>query len=222
MICYLNGKIIQKHIEFIILDVNGVGYEVLLPTNTLADLPSENTMLELYISTYIREDSFRLYGFLTMFDKQVFQALLDVSGIGPKVALALLSAINGFELCELILLHQTSSLTKIPGIGAKTAERLVLELKTKCQKLLSRFKEQQLFATNNLEKTKQPQKSSFLEGKHLLEDLNSALLNMGYKEKQLIPIISPLEKRIKYGEAFVFEDVLKDSLKKLSEHILKG
>ncbi len=223
MICYLKGKLLQKHLEFIILDVNGVGYEVLIPPNILTVLPKENSPVEFYISTYIREDSFRLYGFLTMFNKQIFETLLDVSGVGPKVAVALLGSIEGTDLCEIVISQQHSYLTKIPGIGAKTAERLVLELKGKCQKLLTRFKEQELFMAPQKVQNDPSQIDHFVAGgKMMLDDLNSALVNMGYKEKQLLPLIEKFKIRLKHGESLIFEEILKESLKKLSERILKG
>lgn len=222
MICYLKGKILQKHLEFIILDVQGVGYEVLIPPNILTVLPSELQPIEMYISTYIREDSFRLYGFLTMFNKQIFEALLEVSGIGPKVALALLGSIDGFDLCHVIIAQQVSYLTKVPGIGAKTAERLILELKGKCQKLLIRAKEHELFMSSRAQTSSFAQGSSALSDKMILDDLSSALLNMGYKEKQFAFLLEGFQKRLKYGESLVFEGILKESLKKLSERILKG
>lgn len=221
MICYLKGKILQKHLDFIILDVNGVGYEVLMPANMCSALPHENDTTELYILTYVREDAFRLYGFSSMFNKQIFESLLDVSGIGPKAALAILGTMDGHALCDVVLSHQPQILTKIPGIGSKTAERLVLELKSKCQKLLSKAAEQNLFS---------PQKESLngnntrqiIETKQVLDDLKSALGNMGYKEKQFSKILESFHKRLKYGEVLKFEDMLKETLKKLSEHILKG
>lgn len=222
MLCYLNGNILQKHLEFIILDVNGVGYEVIVPASTLCLLPHEGQQTQVYISTYIREDAFRLYGFITMFDKSVFETLLDVSGIGPKVALALLGGADGFELCNLIIGNRIERLTNIPGIGAKTAERIVLELKAKCQKLLARFQEQQLFSKFDAQTSRNHERSQAINGHALLEDLNSALTNMGYKEKQFAQLIENIQKRLNLGEELVFEEILKDSLKKLSERILKG
>lgn len=224
MICHLNGTLLQKYPEFIILDVNGVGYEVIVPASTLCALPHQGTQTELYISTYIREDAFRLYGFITLFDKQVFESLLEVSGIGPKVAISLLCAMNGAALCNSIIGHQIAHLTNIPGIGAKTAERLVLELKTKCQKLLSRFREQQLFSTNEVstQTEYQNQMNHSVHTSALLDDLNSALANMGYKEKQYATILQTIQKRLNMGEILVFEELLKDSLKKLSERVLKN
>lgn len=224
MICHLNGTLLQKYPDFIILDVNGVGYKVIVPASTLCALPRQGTQAQLYISTYIREDAFRLYGFITLFDKQIFESLLDVSGVGPKVAIALLGAMNGAELCNLIIGNQINQLTNIPGIGGKTAERLVLELKTKSQKLLARFREQQLFSTDavSMQTEYQNQTNLSLHTSALLDDLNSALANMGYKEKQYNTILQTLQKRLNMGETLVFEEILRDSLKKLSEKVLKN
>lgn len=221
MICYLSGVLLQKHLEFVILDVHGVGYEVIVPASTLCVLPREGEHAQVYVSTYVREDAFRLYGFNTIFDKNVFEALLGVSGIGPKVALALLGAADGFAVCDLIIGNQTERLTNIPGVGTKTAERLVLELKSKCQKLIVRYREQQLFSTADTQLPRNIQKNQSLRATALLEDLNSALANMGYKEKQVAPLVEVVQKRLHAGEELAFEDILKDSLKKLSEKILK-
>ena len=106
-----------------------VAYEVEVPASSLCLLPPLNQEAELYIITHVREDALRLFGFANYFDKLIFDSLIQVSGIGPKAALALLGVVDGFELCDMIINNQVVRLTSIPGIGAKTAERLVLELK---------------------------------------------------------------------------------------------
>ena len=137
MIGYLKGILFEKKPDHILLLVGGVGYEIEVPASSLCSLPELNKEVSLYIITHVREDALRLFGFISYFDKLVFDALIQVSGIGPKAALALLGVVDGFELSDLIIQNQVVRLTSIPGIGAKTAERLVLELKTKLQKFFT-------------------------------------------------------------------------------------
>lgn len=131
MIAYLRGKILEKTAEGIILDVNSVGYELIMPTGALSKLPSKSEEASLYTYLHVREDVMQLYGFLTAAEKEMFEKLLSVTKIGPKVAIALLSAFSVNALKKAILLEDIDLLAAIPGIGKKTAQRLVLELKDK-------------------------------------------------------------------------------------------
>jgi holliday junction DNA helicase RuvA len=137
MIGSLFGTILVKSSDGLILDVQGVGYDVLCPASSLCLLPPENQLASVWTELVVREDSQRLFGFATLGCKRVFQMLNAVSGIGPKAALGLLGPYSGIELCDLILRGDVKQLTRIPGVGAKTAERIVLELKTKCEKIMT-------------------------------------------------------------------------------------
>ena len=131
MIGRLHGKLLEKNPPQILIDVSGVGYEVDVPMSTFCNLPEVGGELTLHTHFVVREDAELLYGFATLAERAVFRALIKISGIGPKIALALLSGITVDQLKDAVDRGETGLLTKVPGIGKKTAERLVLELKDK-------------------------------------------------------------------------------------------
>lgn len=214
MIGLLQGMILEKGTDHILLDVNGVGYEVEMPASSLCLLPSVGAFTKLHIHTHVREDALRLFGFTSAFDKKAFLALIQVSGIGPKAALALLGAVDGSELCDIVVNQKLARLVSIPGIGQKTAERIILELKTKFQKLLAR--KNSLFHMDD-----DGYRANVETEQQTIEDLKSALSNLGYKEKQFYPMVDTLAQKMKAGEPISFEVAFKETLKKLSEHVLK-
>lgn len=130
MIGYLKGKIISAKPTQIILDVNGVGYLVNISISTFEKISDQNE-ISLFIHTHVREDALSLYGFYTEVEKEMFELLISISGIGPKVALSILSGISVDELQDAIQTENVSRLVSVPGVGRKTAERVVLELKSK-------------------------------------------------------------------------------------------
>ena len=129
MIAHLRGSIHEKHPNRIVVDVNGVGYDVFVPLSTFYGLGETGAPVALRIHTHVREDAFLLYGFATRLEQELFERLIGVSGIGPKVALAVLSGIEPQELIRAIERGDLARLTAIPGVGKKTSERIVLELK---------------------------------------------------------------------------------------------
>lgn len=131
MIGRLHGKLLEKNPPQILIDVSGVGYEVDVPMSTFCNLPEVGGELTLHTHFVVREDAELLYGFATLTERAVFRALIKISGVGPKIALALLSGITVDQLKDAVDRGETGLLTKVPGIGKKTAERLVLELKGK-------------------------------------------------------------------------------------------
>ncbi|SFN49474.1 Holliday junction DNA helicase subunit RuvA [Formivibrio citricus] len=131
MIGRLSGTLIEKQPPQIVLDVQGVGYEVDVPMGTFYELPALGAQATLYIHQAIREDAHLLFGFATRSERDTFRELIKISGIGPKIALAILSGMNADELALAIAGEDTARLAKVPGIGKKTAERLVLELRGK-------------------------------------------------------------------------------------------
>ena len=128
MIGRLHGKLLEKNPPQILIDVSGVGYEVDVPMSTFCNLPEVGGELTLHTHFVVREDAQLLYGFATLAERAVFRALIKISGVGPKIALALLSGITVDQLKDAVDRGETGLLTKVPGIGKKTAERLVLEL----------------------------------------------------------------------------------------------
>lgn len=131
MIGRLHGKLLEKNPPQILIDISGVGYEVDVPMSTFCNLPEVGGELTLHTHFVVREDAQLLYGFATLAERAVFRALIKISGVGPKIALALLSGITVDQLKDAVDRGETGLLTKVPGIGKKTAERLVLELKDK-------------------------------------------------------------------------------------------
>lgn len=131
MIAHLRGKLLAKQPHVIVVDVQGVGYEVTIPVSTYSSLPQEGEDVAIRIYTQVREDAIALFGFATSDEKTLFEKLISVSGIGPKLAITVLSGVAVPELISAIRAQQSDRLTKIPGVGKKTAERMVLELKDK-------------------------------------------------------------------------------------------
>ena len=131
MIAHLRGVLLEKHAHLAIVEASGVGYEVFIPVSTYARLPEIGGEVKLRIHTHVREDAFLLYGFYTQEEKTIFEKLISVSGIGAKVSLAVLSGISTNDLLTALGSGDVAMLTRIPGIGKKTAERMILELKDK-------------------------------------------------------------------------------------------
>ena len=136
MIAFLSGKLRRKATDHLIVDVNGVGYQVHIPFSTYCTIPETGEEVSLHIHTHVREDSLSLFGFLTQQEKEMFLLLMGVSGIGPKLALAVLSSIPVKDLCSAIHSSDDSRLCAIPGIGKKTAARMVLELTDKIKQMV--------------------------------------------------------------------------------------
>lgn len=196
MIALLTGQIAHKSPDHVILDVHGVGYRVMIPFSTYYELPEEGTAT-LHVHTSVREDAILLYGFRTRTEKAFFQLLISVSGIGPKLARDILSNIQPPQLSAALMQGDLHKLSAIPGIGKKTAERLVLELKDKVGKLDAG----PTAAADVLGRT--------LPEDTVLDDVTSALLNLGYKEQQVRKVLAELD--CKTGASV--EEVLKQALK---------
>ena len=176
MIAYLTGIITQKDGETATLDVNGVGYEVYISSKTLENL-NISAPSELLIYTYVREDSLKLYGFSKKLEKTLFLALIGISGIGPKMALALLSAVPSFEaLLEMIETEDIKNLSNLPRVGRKKAQQIILALKGK---LKEEWQDTQ-------EKIKMPSRETE-------QFLISALLNLGFRMNEIKSALDQLE-----------------------------
>lgn len=197
MIALLTGTIAYKSPDHIILDVNGVGYRVLIPFSTYYELP-ESGSASLHIHTSVREDAILLYGFRTRLEKSFFQLLLTVSGVGPKLARDILSNIQPAPLAQALLQGDLLKLSAIPGIGKKTAERLVLELKEKVGKL-------------DMGKDAPAAGPVSVPDIDIQEDVVSALLNLGYKEPQIRKVLGGLDA----GPDASVEALLRQALKML-------
>src|SRR5690349_2999444 len=133
MIAFLSGKLLEKHPNQVILETGGVGYDVLIPISTFSALPAAGAEVKLRIHTHVREDTLARFGFLTIEEKSIFEKLISVSGIGPKLAITVLSGLSTADLIPAIRNGSVEQLVRIPGVGKKTAERIVLELKDKLE-----------------------------------------------------------------------------------------
>ncbi|MCA1628784.1 MAG: Holliday junction branch migration protein RuvA [Acidobacteria bacterium] len=172
MIAHLSGTLLAKHATSVIVDVGGVGYEVTIPVTTFYDLEEAGAQVSLRIYTHVREEALQLYGFKTARERELFTQLISVSGIGPKSAIAMLSGMSADEIITAIRTNNLARLTSIPGLGKKTAERLVIELRDKMSKLSSPELEEQLAARAA---------GAAPSDDSVREDALSALVNLGYQ-----------------------------------------
>ncbi|MEE9610842.1 MAG: Holliday junction branch migration protein RuvA [Desulfatiglandales bacterium] len=170
MIAHLSGILVQRSTQSVVIDNGGIGYEVFIPLSTFYALPEKNERVGLHIYTYVREDALVLFGFQTVLEKNIFMMLISVSGIGPKLAINILSGIGPDELLEAMACGDALRLQCIPGVGKKTAERIALELRDKASGV-----------RGDLEIL--PSKIVSGEDKRILDDALSALLNLGYPAK---------------------------------------
>jgi Holliday junction DNA helicase RuvA len=131
MIAHLRGTLLEKHPNLVIVDAGGVGYEVTIPVSAYSSLPEAGAEVRLHIHTHVREDAFLLFGFVSAADKALFEKLITVSGIGPKLAVTALGGLTTTDLAQAIREGSVEQLVRIPGVGKKTAERMVLELRDK-------------------------------------------------------------------------------------------
>ncbi len=205
MIAHLSGTLLSKQATSVIIEVAGVGYEVTIPLSTFYDLPDAGSAVQLRIYTHVREDALQLYGFKTARERELFARLISVSGVGPKLAVTLLSGMSADEMIASIRTNNLARLTLIPGIGRKTAERLVIELRDKVASLSSPELEQELGA--------QPGVPAAMSEDAIRADALSALLNLGYQR-------GPAEKAIgaamNEGESMTVESILRSTLRKLA------
>ncbi len=169
MIAYLSGKLLEKEANTVIVDVNGIGYDVMIPLSTFYDLGEIGEDVSLRIFTYVREDTLQLFGFNTIRERELFLLLISVSGIGPKSAITALSVMSADEIIGAIRQNNLARLNSIPGVGKKTAERLVIELRDKIVKLSA-------VASEEMKAEGIPQAS----GDTVYDDALSALTNLGY------------------------------------------
>jgi Holliday junction DNA helicase RuvA len=199
VIAYLRGTILEKHPNRLIVDVAGVGYDVFVPLSTFYGLGEPGSGIALRIHTHVREDTLVLYGFATLLEQDLFERLIGVSGIGPKLALAVLSGTEPPELVRAIERGDVARLTAIPGVGKKTSERIVLELKDRLPRV-------SIAAVGAGGAT--------AEAPPLHDDLLSALMNLGYHR----PLAErAMDAAIKSTPEGSFEQTLKQALRELAK-----
>jgi Holliday junction DNA helicase RuvA len=200
MIAKLTGTLVHKSLEHLVIDVSGVGYQVHVPLSTFYELPEPEEKVSLHTYLSVREDALTLFGFVTLNEKAAFLKLVTINGVGPKLALTILSGISVPDLIMAIETHDVTKLTSIPGIGKKTAERMTLELKDKMTGIA-------------------PVKISKVSGvkdedAKMCDDVISALINLGYKKNVAE---SALNIVLKSTEEKTLEKLLKNTLNILSK-----
>ena len=168
MIALIKGKIAYKGISHVVIDTQGVGYRIFIPLTTFYELPESGQMVTLHIHTNVKQDAINLFGFYTLQERDLFQLMISVSGIGPKIAMNILSGISANDLLQAISSGDLGKLVSIPGVGKKMAERLILELREKVIK--------KMIAENIPAADEQHKDSEIIK-----EDALSALVNLGYK-----------------------------------------
>ncbi len=164
MIGRIHGKLLEKHPPQILVDVQGVGYELYVPMSTFYQLPATGVEISLYTHFVVREDAHQLYGFATDAERHAFRQLLKISGVGARTALSVLSGLSVSDLRDSVVSQDSGRLTKVPGIGKKTAERLLLELRDKLDAVLSA--------------------PTAAKGDAQVGDITNALLALGYNDKE--------------------------------------
>ncbi len=192
MIGRIKGVLLEKAPPQILVDVHGVGYEIDVPMSTLYNLPETGAEVTLFTHFVVREDAQLLYGFLTKEERTLFRLLIRISGIGPKIALSILSGVSSQLLSQAVATQEPGLLTRIPGVGKKTAERIVLELKGKLDTTISSAADG----------------SSTSNAKH---DIVSALLSLGYSEREAQLAVKELAPDITVNEG------IREALKALSK-----
>jgi Holliday junction DNA helicase RuvA len=193
VIAHLTGTLLEKHVQRLVVDVNGVGYDVLVPLSTFYAAGDPGARVQLRIHTHVREDAIQLFGFVTPLELAMFDRLLGVQGVGPKVALSVLSGIEPGDLIRAIRGSDVARLVKVPGVGRKTAERLVLELK------------------DRLPDAAAPADDAPVDGGDLRDDVLSALGNLGYQRASAEKAVDKVLKAT--GAPATFEALLRDVLK---------
>lgn len=197
MIAFLRGRVLDKQPNLLIVDVQGVGYEVRVPLSTYYDVGETGTDVALHVYTHVREEALQLYGFLTTIEQQLFERLIAISGIGPKLAIAVLSGIEPRDLVGAVHRGDIARLTGIPGVGRKTAERIVLELKDRLAHLAVPAGEASVPVAPR---------------ERLRDDVLSALQNLGYHR----PLAEKaVDSTLSSTSAPSFEQALKAALREL-------
>lgn len=202
MYAYIKGELAEKNIDHIVVETGGIGYLIYVPAQSIDYLPDEGDQIKVYTYLYIREDAMVLYGFLTKDDLEIFKMLITVSGIGPKGGLGILSTLSADDLRFAILSGDSKTISKAPGIGAKTAQRVIIDLKDKMS--LEEAFEKKL--DNNADGVQKTLNSS------IKNDVVMALSALGYSSAESLKAVS----KVDITDDMDVEDVLKLALKNMS------
>ncbi len=204
MIGFLRGRILDKQPPWLLLDVNGVGYEIEASMNTFYKLPEVGAELGLHTHFVVREDAQLLYGFADQQEKQLFRSLIKVNGVGPKMALGILSGISAEAFIRTVHNEDTTALVRVPGVGKKTAERLIVEMKDRLNQL-------QLPTLTELELSSGNLPVAQAVATDYRAEAESALIALGYKPQQATRAIEQAAKAV--GDGAATEDLIRQALK---------
>jgi len=204
MIAYLSGTLLEKQANVVIIDVNGVGYEVTIPLSTFYELGEEGSPVQLRIYTHVREDALQLFGFKTEREKQLYLKLISVQGIGAKSGITMLSGMSADEIIVAVRTDNLARLTSIPGVGKKTAERLVIELRDKLNDLSS----------SGTGQSSLPTASANVPIDEVYDDALSALTNLGYQRNAAE---KALKQAVQDGTEMSVQKLLRKSLQLLAK-----
>ena len=193
MIAHLAGTLLEKHVQRLVVDVGGVGYDVQVPLSTFYAVGEPGARVTLRVHTHVREDALQLFGFVTALELSLFQRLIAVSGIGPKVALAVLSGIEPADLIRAVRGSDIARLTRIPGVGKKTSERIVVELRDRLPTM-----------------EEPPASDAAPEAGDVRDNLLSALVNLGYQRASVEKTVDSVLRKVETRE---FEPLLREVLK---------
>ncbi len=202
MIASLSGTLTSKTPQDAIISVQGVGYQVFIALSTYFTLPDINATVQVFVSTHIRNDTIQLFGFSTTEEKQAFSLLTTISGVGPKLALSALSTLPVSDLCTAIESGNIETLGSIPGVGKKSASRMVLELKDKTTRIM-------------MSDSQQPSTSPTEPTNFLQEEAASALINLGYRTPEVNKAITLALSKM--NETYELEDLIRTTLKELAK-----
>ena len=200
MIAWLKGELLEKRPPVLLVNVNGVGYEVEAPVTALADLPEVGEIVTLFVHMVVREDAQLLFGFSNKQQRDLFRSLIKVNGVGPKVALAVLSTLSAGELVAAMANDDITQLCKVPGIGKKTAQRLVVEMKDRLEKEFGDIASQDASSGSSLQNDRQ--------------DAIAALLALGYKASEAGRVVESLPSDLSS------EEMIRQALRTLSGKVL--
>ena len=207
MISYLSGKLLDKQATSVILDVGGVGYEVTIPLSTFYELGEVGSDVSLRIYTHVREDALQLFGFKTARERELYLKLISVQGIGAKSGISMLSGMSADEIVTAIRTDNLARLTSIPGVGRKTAERLVIELRDKLNEFTAQATQERIAAGGQHGQTETPADAVF-------DDALSALVNLGYQRNAAE---KALKQAVKDGTEMSVQKLLRKSLQLLAK-----
>lgn len=209
MIAHLSGTLLSKQATSVIVDVSGVGYEVNIPLSTFYDLEDTGSRVQLRIYTHVKEDALQLYGFKTARERELFINFISVSGIGPKLGIALLSGMSADELIASIKSNNLARLTLIPGVGKKTAERLIVDLREKMAAMSTSQLEEDTGARRETGEASQEDS--------VRSEALSGLMNLGYQRSAAEKAV---DSALSEGGDITVESVLKRSLRKMGSRLI--